>query len=339
MLIEHHACLKRFNTFGVAARARRLIHLKALADLPHALEALAGQDQEPLILGGGSNLLLAGDLDATVLRIDLRGRQVIEQPIMPGEAIVEAAAGEPWHEFVLWTLEQGLYGLENLALIPGTVGASPLQNIGAYGVEMRDHFESLDAVHLDSGEIRRFTAADCGFGYRDSVFRRAESRWLILWVRFRLCRTPRLHLDYPDLRDRIVADAATPHAVSEAVIAIRRSKLPDPAVLGNAGSFFRNPVLPAAEVEALKARHPGLPAHPADQPGRSKLAAGWLIEQCGWKGHRAGDAGVHERHALVLVNHGNASGAQILALAHAIQRSVHQRFGIRLEPEPKIVGA
>ena len=157
MLIEHHACLKRFNTFGVAARARRLIHLKALADLPHALEALAGQDQEPLILGGGSNLLLAGDLDATVLRIDLRGRQVIEQPIMPGEAIVEAAAGEPWHEFVLWTLEQGLYGLENLALIPGTVGASPLQNIGAYGVEMRDHFESLDAVHLDSGETVSYT--------------------------------------------------------------------------------------------------------------------------------------------------------------------------------------
>lgn len=339
MLIEDNACLRRFNTFGVAARARRLIHLAASADLGPALERRDGEARDPLIIGGGSNLLLAGDIDGTVLRVGWRGRRVISRDLASGDAIVEAEAGEPWHEFVLWTIGQGLYGLENLSLIPGTVGASPLQNIGAYGVEIRDRFDSLDAVHLGSGEVRRFGADDCGFRYRDSVFRRPDSRWLILRVRFRLQRTPRLHLDYPDLRDRIDSGSATPRDVSDAVIAIRRSKLPDPTVLGNAGSFFRNPAIATTDAAALKARYPGLPVHPADQPARSKLAAAWLIEQCGWKGHREGDAGVHERHALVLVNHGHASGRQILYLARRIQRSVHERFGIALEPEPKIVGA
>ncbi len=339
MLIEEGACLRRFNTFGVAARARQLIHLQALADLPRALELLAAQAQEPLILGGGSNLLIAGDIDGPVLRIDLRGRQVIDSPHVSDDAVVEAAAGEPWDEFVRWTLALGLYGLENLSLIPGTVGASPMQNIGAYGVEMRERFESLDAVHLRTGERRVFKAADCAFGYRDSIFRKPASPWLIVRVRFLLSRTARVNLGYPDLRNRLDPATATPQAVAAAVNAIRRSKLPDPALLGNAGSFFRNPVVDWEVARALRTRHAQLPVYPAGEASRHKLSAGWLIEQCGWKGHREGDAGVHADHALVLVNHGQATGAQLLALARAIQTSIRERFGIELEPEPRIVGA
>ena len=341
--VVHDAPLRALNTFGIDARARRLVRLDDPAHLADAVTSLRDTaGLEPLVLGGGSNLLLSQEVvQRPVLHVRLRGRRVIADAGPRDTVIVEAGAGEPWDPFVRWTLAQGLAGLENLALIPGTVGAAPIQNIGAYGVELRERFESLDAFHLARGERRRFDAADCAFAYRDSTFKRDEGRgWLVLAVRFRLPHAARgaLCLDYGEVRDELAARgiaSAAPTDVADAVAAIRQRKLPDPAVLGNAGSFFKNPVVDAATASMLKAREPQLPTWPTD--GGTKLAAGWLIERCGWKGHRRGDAGVHERHALVLVNHGNARGADLLALAHDIQRSVDARFGIRLEPEPVIV--
>ncbi|NLD70737.1 MAG: UDP-N-acetylmuramate dehydrogenase [Limnobacter sp.] len=345
--IIENASLKALNSFGVEARARRLLTLDDAADVDRALEAIAGEPRV-LVLGGGSNLLLANDFDGTVLRVALRGRRIVEQGTADRPTLVEAAAGENWHAFVGWTLDQGLAGLENLSLIPGTVGASPIQNVGAYGVEMVDRFDSLLAIHRGSGERRRFEARDCRFGYRDSLFKHPDGRdWLILSVRFRLARASD-HvpvLDYGELRDELAARGSpAPLQVARAVIAIRRRKLPDPALLGNAGSFFRNPVVDRGTAEALAERHPGLPRYPADARARAigdadevKLSAAWLIDRCGWKGYRDGDAGVHARHALVLVNHGSATGAQLLALAERIARSVRERFGVLLEPEPTIV--
>lgn len=338
--IIENASLKALNSFGVEARARRLLTLDDAADVDRALEAIAGEPRV-LVLGGGSNLLLANDFDGTVLRVALRGRWIVEQGTADRPTLVEAAAGENWHAFVGWTLEQGLAGLENLSLIPGTVGAAPVQNVGAYGVEVCERFDSLDAVSLPDGALRRFDAGDCSFGYRDSVFRHgADAQWLITAVRFRLSRTPRPCLDYGELRDELRArGVASPGAreVADAVCAIRRRKLPDPAEIGNAGSFFRNPVVERARAEQLARAHSGMPIYPGISPATAKLSAAWMIDRCGWKGWRDGDAGVHERHALVLVNHGNASGAQIVALATRIRESVRQRFGIELEPEPVVV--
>jgi UDP-N-acetylmuramate dehydrogenase len=336
-VLHRAASLKALNSFAIDVRAERLLELHEVADLPAALDALRAHPPA-LVLGGGSNLLFTRDPPGTVLRIALQGRRVLAE--RSGDVLVEAAAGENWHAFVEWTLAQGLSGLENLALIPGSVGASPIQNIGAYGVEMREHFDSLDAVSLPDGARRRFAAADCAFGYRDSVFRHAQgAHWLITAVRFRLPRTPRLRLDYGEIRDELrergIA-APAPLDVARAVSAIRRRKLPDPAVLGNAGSFFKNPLVDRALAERLRAEHPGMPLHPGTSPDSAKLSAAWLIDRCGWKGHRDGDAGVHATHALVLVNHGQASGAQILALAERIRESVRQRFGVELEREPAL---
>lgn len=334
------ASLRALNSFGVEARAPLLVEVSDIADLPDTLAQLRGLPS-PLVLGGGSNILFTRDPPMPVLRLRTSGRRVLAEK---GDSVlVEAAAGENWHAFVQWTLGLGLSGLENLSLIPGDVGASPMQNIGAYGVEMRDRFDSLDALSLRDGSMRRFDLPECGFGYRDSVFRHAESSaWIIVAVRFRLSRVPRLQLDYGEIRDELASARAaspSPADVSRAVCAIRRRKLPDPAVIGNAGSFFRNPIVDASFAAALAKREPGVPVYPADagpQP-RVKLSAGWLIERCGWKGHREGDAGVHAAHALVLVNHGGASGAEIAALARKIRTSVRNRFGVALEPEPTIV--
>lgn len=332
------APLARLNTFGVEARARRLVEFAGAAAPEDALDAVAGAGPV-LVLGGGSNVLFAGDFDGTVLRVSTRGRRILGDDA--GEPVVEARAGEDWDGFVRWTLARGLYGLENLALIPGTVGASPIQNIGAYGVEMRERFHGLSAVRLADGARREFDAPACAFGYRDSVFKHAGGAgWLVTDVRFRLSREPAPRTGYTDLREELARRSiasATPADVADAVSTVRRRKLPDPARLGNAGSFFRNPVLPADRAAELARRHPCLPAWPAD--GGVKLAAAWLIDQCGWKGRREGDAGVHAAHALVLVNHGRASGAQILALARRVRDSVLERFGVELEPEPLIVGA
>ena len=331
------ADLRPRNTFGVAACARRLLEVSDVAALPRALDLL-GPHARPLLIGGGSNLLFAGDAGDALAIIDAR-RSVVT---VDGEqVVVRAAAGADWHGFVLWTLAQDLGGLENLALIPGTVGAAPIQNIGAYGVEVGERVVAVEAFDHDTGHVTRLGADACRFGYRDSVFKQQPDRWIVTAVEFALRRFARPVLDYAGLRDTLAARGVTaprPIDVAEAVIDIRRSKLPDPAVIGNAGSFFKNPIVPAAQAAALVAAHAGIPVFAAGD-GLRKLSAAWLIDQCGWKGTRDGDAGVAEGHALVLVNHGGASGAELLALARRIAASVQLRFGVALEPEPRIVGA
>jgi len=341
---QANAPLRGLNTFGIDARARLLWRLESLGDLPQLCEALRddagkGHPQPPLILGGGSNLLIAADPQQPIVQMAMRGLRIMHDD---GKCvIVEAAAGEAWDPLVRWTLSQGLAGLENLALIPGTVGAAPIQNIGAYGVELCDSFESLDAVDLGSGAARSFSAHDCAFGYRDSVFKHGEAaHWLVTAVRLRLSRVADLKLDYGEIRAELAEArilAPTPIDVADAVSRIRRRKLPDPAVIGNAGSFFKNPLIEPEQATALTAREPELPCWPSGD--QVKVSAAWMIERCGFKGLRVGDAGVHARHALVLVNHGHALGSEVLALASRIQEAVDQRFGIRLEAEPMVVGA
>jgi UDP-N-acetylmuramate dehydrogenase len=333
------APLAGLNTFGVAARARVLWRVSALEDLDDALARLRTEsDETPIVLGGGSNLLITGDLHTPVLQVAFAGHRRVNE--RNGAVTVEALAGEPWDALVRWSLREGLCGLENLALIPGTVGAAPIQNIGAYGVELAECFESLEAVDLTNGQQRTFDAGACAFGYRDSLFKRpGGARWLVVSVRLRLTREPRLRLDYGDLRAELAAAGAShpsPSDVADAVSAIRRRRLPDPARLGNAGSFFKNPVLDPAAAAALRAREPQLPTWPA--PPDVKVSAAWMIERCGWKGRRIGDAGVHDQHALVLVNHGAATGEQLLALARRVRDDVQARFGVALQPEPAILG-
>lgn len=328
--------LAELNSFGVATHADEVLVLESEADL-------AGLGFDPavdLLLGGGSNVLLAGDVPGRVLLNRLPGRRVASDD---GEhAVVEAAAGENWHQLVRWSLDQGLNGLENLSLIPGLVGAAPMQNIGAYGVELREHLESVTAWDLHRGELRELDNSDCAFGYRDSRFKTAEpDRWLVTAIRLRLSRRFEPRLDYAGIADELrAAGVNSPGArdVSDAVVRIRSRKLPDPALEGNAGSFFKNPVVPATQADALSTEHAALPRWPAGE-GSTKLSAAWLLEHCGWKGQREGDAGFSARHALVLVNHGRASGEQLLGLAARAAHDVHQHFGLWLEPEPRIVGA
>lgn len=343
MAAQHlgHASLAALNTFGVAAQAKDLWRVHALSDLPALVARLhAREGPLPYVLGGGSNLLLAGDVDIPIVQVALRGLRVVRA--LGDAVIVEAAAGESWDALVRWSLAAGLSGLQNLALIPGTAGAAPIQNIGAYGVELRETFEGLDAIDLRSGRWRSFDAEECAFAYRHSLFKTPEHlHWLVCAVRLRLSRIPHLQLDYGDLREELAhagCTAPTPTDVADAVSAIRRRKLPDPAVLGNAGSFFKNPLIPAAQAQALQARESGLPCWPAPG-GQVKVSAAWMIDQCGWKGFREGDAGVHAAHALVLVNHGQARGRDILALAQRIRDSVRARFEVSLEPEPVILGS
>lgn len=337
LVVSEDVSLKPFNTFGVEVRARLFAEAHDDAEVREAL-ALASARGIPLqVIGGGSNLLLTGDVDALVLRMASRGLRLLGDD---GEQVlVEAEAGEPWHPFVLWTLEQGLAGLENLSLIPGTVGAAPMQNIGAYGVEIKDVFAGLTAMDRLSGELRDFSLEECAFGYRDSLFKRESGRWLILRVRFKLSRALSLHLDYGPVRQRLQeqgVDAPTASDVSRAICSIRSEKLPDPAQLGNAGSFFKNPLVPAELAERLRGEHADLVAYP-QADGQVKLAAGWLIERAGWKGFRDGDAGVHRLQALVLVNYGAATGLQLLDLAQRIQADVAERFGVALEMEPNLL--
>jgi UDP-N-acetylmuramate dehydrogenase len=334
--VQSNVSLKPFNTFGVDVRARLFAEAHNDSDVREALAYAAAHKVELLVIGGGSNLLLSRDLDALVLRMASRGIRITHEDC--GAAIVEAEAGEPWHPFVQEMLARGLSGVENLSLIPGTVGAAPMQNIGAYGVELKDVFHSLVALDRENGELREFSLADCAFGYRDSVFKHQTGRWLILRVRFKLSFAARLHLDYGPVRQRLQEQGInepTPMHVSRAICEIRSEKLPDPAVLGNAGSFFKNPVVPAELAERIKRTHPGLVAYP--QPdGQVKLAAGWLIEQAGWKGFREGDAGVHALQSLVLVNYGSATGRDLLTLAQRIQADILERFGVTLEMEPNL---
>ncbi|AHL74833.1 UDP-N-acetylenolpyruvoylglucosamine reductase [Stutzerimonas stutzeri] len=337
LLIEQNRSLKAFNTMAVEARAARFAEAHDDQEVTEAL-AEARRLGVPLwILGGGSNLVLTADVDALVLRMASRGVLVLEDD---GERVViEAAAGEPWHPFVLHSLELGLSGLENLSLIPGTVGAAPIQNVGAYGVEIKDVFAGLTALDRETGGLVEFDLQACQFGYRDSLFKREAGRYIILRVRFLLQRTANLKLEYGPLRQWLQQhdiQCPTPTDVSRAVCAIRSEKLPDPQVLGNAGSFFKNPLVPQSIADALQAQYPDLVAFPQGQ-AQVKLAAGWLIERAGWKGYRDGDAGVHRLQALVLVNYGQATGRQILNLAQHIQADIAERFGVQLEIEPNII--
>ena len=336
-MIERDASLLGMNSFGVPARAAGLARLRDLDALPALLDDPEWRDRPLLVLGGGSNVLFTRDFDGLVLRID--AARIAHSRWEGDDAVVRAEAGRDWHDFVRWTLDAGYAGLENLSLIPGTVGAAPIQNIGAYGVELES---CIDAVEAWDRPARTFVALDraaCGFAYRDSVFKREPGRWIVTAVRFRFPAAWTPVLRYPGVREELAAQGVappTPQAVSDAICAIRRRKLPDPAVLGNAGSFFKNPIVPAAQAQALADAHPGMPAWPAGD-GHSKLSAAWLIEQAGLKGVREGDAGVSAQHALVLVNHGGASGAELFALARRVQDTVAARFGVVLEPEPLIL--
>ena len=333
---QEQVSLKPYNTFGIDVKARYFSQARNDLHVRQALSQAQRLALPVLVIGGGSNLLLTRDLDALVLHMASQGRRVLSDD---GEhVVVEAEAGEPWHPFVQWTLAQGFCGLENLSLIPGTVGAAPMQNVGAYGVEIKDVFVGLTALDRETGELRDFALADCAFGYRDSVFKRNPGRWLILRVRFALSRTLHAHLDYGPVRQRLAEQGVTEptaQAISDAICSIRREKLPDPAELGNAGSFFKNPVVSAECVARIRAQYPGVVAYP-QADGQVKLAAGWLIEQAGWKGYREGDAGVHRLQSLVLVNYGQASGAQMHALARRIQADILERFGVELEMEPNL---
>ncbi|MEO8281676.1 MAG: UDP-N-acetylmuramate dehydrogenase [Ideonella sp.] len=350
MIVEQNVPLQAHNSFGIVAKARTLVRVHGEADLQQLLAdpELAGKPK--FVLGGGSNIVLTGDVKPVVLKVEVMGRRVIEDG--PKAAIVEAGAGENWHDVVGWTLQQGFAGLENLALIPGSVGASPVQNIGAYGVELQDRFESLDAMDLQTGRVFTLDAAQCAFGYRDSVFKHEAAhegdfglsgRALILRVRMRLPKPWKPVLGYADLERKInETGIRQPDAqqVYDWVCAIRAAKLPDPRVIGNAGSFFKNPTVTPEQCTDIIAREPGI-VHYKMADGSVKLAAGWLIDACGWKGKSVGNAGVYEKQALVLVNRGGkahpVTGGEVMTLAKAIQTSVYERFGIRLEPEPVVV--
>jgi UDP-N-acetylmuramate dehydrogenase len=332
--VQAQVSLKPFNSFGIDVRARLFAEARNDADVHEAL-AYASEQQLPLlVIGGGSNLLLTQDIDALVLRMASQGIRVVQDDGV--QVVVEAEAGEAWHPFVLWTLAQGFSGLENLSLIPGTVGAAPMQNIGAYGVEIKDVFAGLTALDRQTGELRDFSLAECNFAYRDSLFKHEVGRWLILRVRFALSRAVHLKLEYGPVQQRLTEQGitqATPSDVSRAICSIRSEKLPDPAVLGNAGSFFKNPLVSQALAAELQLQYPDLVAYP-QADGQMKLAAGWLIDKAGWKGFRDGDAGVHRLQALVLVNYGAATGQDIAGLALRIQQDIEKRFQVVLEMEP-----
>lgn len=337
--ILHGQSLRAFNTFGIDAKAAAYLCVTGADELRAVREDPALAAMRRLVLGGGSNVLLLGDVDGLVLHMANLGIAVTGEDA--DHVFVTAQAGENWHRFVQWTLENGLPGLENLSLIPGSVGASPIQNIGAYGSEMADYFHSLAAFDFDTGETLALTKQDCAFGYRDSVFKHdLRDRAVIVAVTFALPKRWQPNLRYAELSTEISArgiSSPTAHEISEAVIAIRTRKLPDPAKIGNAGSFFKNPVVTAEKRNALLAQHPALVSY-LQGDGSYKLAAGWLIDQCGWKGKSLGAAGVHEKQALVLVNRGGASGAEILHLAKTIRNDVHASFGVLLEPEPVLAG-
>lgn len=338
MFFAEHFPLDRYNTFGVAARARFFAQVASEAELVALLTTVTARRWPVLPLGGGSNLVLAEQVPALVLQPRLRCITVMAEQ---GDSVwVRAGAGEPWHGFVRHCLNRGWNGLENLSLIPGTVGAAPIQNIGAYGVELVDVFDHLEAIDIATGRLHRFDRAACRFAYRDSLFKQeAAGRYVITAVVFRLHRARIINTSYGDIaRELELMGCArpTPQAVSNAVIRIRTRKLPDPARIGNAGSFFKNPVVSVAQAEALRAQSPSLVAYP--QAGGVKLAAGWLIDQAGWKGRREGAVGCYDKQALVLVNYGGASGADILGFAAQIQQSVLARFGVELEMEPRCYG-
>ena len=335
---EQNFSLKAYNTFGIEATARYFFEFTEFEDLPYFLANFPDWEKlSVLLLGGGSNMLFADDFDGLVIHANIPGiKQVNEDR---NHVWLEVGAGENWDRFVAYCVNQWYGGIENLSLIPGNVGAAPVQNIGAYGVEVCDYIESVKGFDLKTFEAFDILADDCRFGYRDSVFKHElKNRFIVTSVVFRLDKFIEYKLDYGDLRAEVEKRGGENiHYVRDAVIAIRESKLPDPEILGNAGSFFKNPIVSNDFAENLKNQFPQLPVYSAGE-GKSKLAAGWLIDQCGLKGYRVGDAGVHEKQALVLVNYGSASGNEVYELAKHIQQSVQERFQVALEPEVNLIG-
>ncbi|CAN7615606.1 UDP-N-acetylmuramate dehydrogenase [Polaromonas sp. LjRoot131] len=354
MLVEKNVPLQHSNSFGIVAKALSLVRVAGEGDIAAVLQDPALKAAPKFVLGGGSNIVLTGDVKPLVLKVEIMGKRLVGETAKSW--IVEAGAGENWHELVAWTLQNGYPGLENLALIPGTVGASPVQNIGAYGVELQDRFESLDAVDLTTGQPFTLEAAQCAFGYRDSVFKHSSAapgpgghgfgladKALITRVRLALPKAWKAVLGYADIEKKMQQSgiqAPGAQQIYEWICEIRKAKLPDPQVIGNAGSFFKNPTVSPEQCADIIQREPKIVHyHLAD--GSVKLAAGWLIDACGWKGKSVGNAGVYEKQALVLVNRGGTAdpvtGGEVMTLAKAIQTSVYERFGILLEPEPVVV--
>ncbi len=338
MEVLYNQPLKKYNTFGIDVKAKHFCEINSVADLKMAFSLDAYPKK--FILSGGSNMLLISDIDALVLHINIKGIKVVSEN--QNHVVIKVMAGENWHEMVLWTLEQDYGGLENMSLIPGYTGTAPIQNIGAYGTELKDTFVSCEAMDISSLELKTFSKEDCQFGYRDSFFKNeGKGKFIIVSVNFKLRKkNHKLNTSYGAIELELAKNQIkdpTIKDVSNAVIAIRRSKLPDPKVLGNSGSFFKNPVIGKSEFERFEANHPEAPFYKVSET-EFKIPAGWLIEQCGYKGKRYGDAGVHKKQALVLVNYDNATGKEILDLAHRIMASVKEKFDIAIFPEVNVIG-
>ncbi len=338
-VIQENISLKPFNTFGIDANAKYFAEAESVEELKEILANPSAKSLPLLVVGGGSNLLLTKDFEGLIIHIKIKGIAVVDEDAE--HVFVQAGAGEGWHQFVLYCIQHNYAGVENLSLIPGSVGAAPMQNIGAYGVEIKETFHSLQALNIKTLAIETFTNAECKFGYRESIFKHeAKGKYIITNVTFRLNKTATFNTSYGAIGAELEAmgiyrDNITIQDVSQAVINIRSSKLPNPAEIGNAGSFFKNPVVSAEKVAELKAKYPDMPAYPSGE--QTKLAAGWLIEQCGWKGFREGDYGVHAKQALVLVNYGKATGKELFDLSTQILQSVKAKFGVDLEREVNII--
>ena len=338
MRIFQNISLKPYNTFGIEANASQFVELQTLEEVQVLCQTFNLTDRKLLILGGGSNILLTKDFDGMAIKINLKGIEIVKEN--DEELWVQAMAGESWHSFVMHCVEKNWGGLENLSLIPGCVGAAPMQNIGAYGTEIKAVFSSLKAVEIATGEMVEFNNEACEFGYRESVFKnKYKGKYIIVSVIFKLNKKPILNVSYGAIQDVLNEKGITSPTIqdiSNAVIAIRQSKLPNPAELGNAGSFFKNPEIPAEQYQRLKNEFPEIPGYPAPN-NQVKVPAGWLIEQCQWKGKIVGNTGAHKNQALVLVNYGNATGNEILNLAKQIQDSVYNQFKINISPEVNLI--
>lgn len=338
MIVQKDVQLKPYNTFGIEATAKYFVEISSIEQLQEILQNPDYQSNERLILGGGSNMLLTKDFDGLVIKIAIKGFEVLQEN--EDNIWIKAGAGVVWHDLVMYCINKGYAGVENLSLIPGTVGAAPMQNIGAYGIEIKEVFEELQALEIATGEIKTFDKATCNFGYRESIFKHdAKGKYVILNVTFKLSKKPTFHVEYGAIKDTLTEMGISEmsiKAISDAVIHIRQSKLPNPAEIGNAGSFFKNPEIPNTQFEALKAQFPTIPSYPVSEI-TTKVPAGWLIEQAGWKGQRFGNVGVHAKQALVLVNYGGGKGEEIKDLSQKIQASVKEKFGIQLSAEVNFI--
>ena len=337
MEIQSHFSLKNYNTFGIEANAEQFVAVHNLSELKSILEQ--NKSQKKFVLGGGSNMLLTKNIEALVIHIDLKGKKILKEDA--DFVWVESQAGENWHEFVLWTIDQNFGGLENMSLIPGNVGTTPVQNIGAYGTEIKDTFVSCKAVNIENQEMRTFTNEECNFGYRESIFKNEiKDQYIIVSVVFKLTKqNHKINTSYGDIQAELAKKNITAPGlkdVSNAVIAIRKSKLPDPAELGNSGSFFKNPILLKTDFEPIHQKFPEMRFFDISET-EVKVPAGWLIEQAGLKGKRFGDAGIHKNQALVLVNYGGATGQEILDVSKTVQDIVFNTFGIHIEAEVNII--